>query len=108
MADDDAKEWVTIKVPKRVRDAAREDPRTYGEILRAGMDGDADITATVRPEIDEDALAEIEAKLDDVADDAGEALTDGLKDQLDRIEAGVGAIEDRTGTIEDHLGARYG
>jgi len=35
-------------------------------------------------------------------------VPDDLREQLERIEAGVEAIEDRTGTIEDHLGARYG
>ena len=44
----DAKEWVTVKVEKPVRDAARDDPRTYTDIMRAGLDApnpenDADI-----------------------------------------------------------------
>ena len=30
--------WVTIKVPEEARDKAREDPRTYGEILEAGCE----------------------------------------------------------------------
>jgi len=34
----DAKEWVTVKIPECVRDTARDDPRTYGEIMRAGLD----------------------------------------------------------------------
>ena len=34
---DDAKEWVTVKVEKPVRDDAQDDPRTYTEIMRAGL-----------------------------------------------------------------------
>ena len=30
-------EWVTIKIPKETRDAAREDSRTYEEIMREGL-----------------------------------------------------------------------
>jgi len=30
-------EWVTIKVPAETRDKARDDPRTYEEILQAGL-----------------------------------------------------------------------
>ena len=37
----DAIDWVTIKIPKTVRDLARDDDRTYGEIMQAGM-GDSD------------------------------------------------------------------
>lgn len=31
-------EWVTIKIPETIRDDAREDDRTYGEIMEAGLD----------------------------------------------------------------------
>jgi len=34
----DSKEWVTIKIPKRIRDDAQADPRTYGEIMADGLD----------------------------------------------------------------------
>jgi len=104
--DDDAKEWVTVKVPKRVRDEAREDPRTYGEILRAGMDSDV---SQASPDELREQLETMEKKIEQVqgaqADTVREALQlaedDNLREQLDRIEAGVEAIE-------DHLGARYG
>lgn len=58
----DAKEWVTIKIPKAVRDDAREDPRTYGEIMRAGLDSSD-------PEFDlkEEAFFERLSALEDVA-----------------------------------------
>lgn len=35
------KEWVTIKIPKETRDAAREDSRTYGEVMADGLDKNA-------------------------------------------------------------------
>jgi hypothetical protein len=38
MTETDSKEWVTIKVPQAVRDEARDDPRTYGQVLRAGLE----------------------------------------------------------------------
>ena len=34
---DNAKEWVTVKVERPVRDEAQDDPRTYTEIMRAGL-----------------------------------------------------------------------
>ena len=34
----DRKQWVTIKIPEGVRDDARDDPRTYGEIMRDGLE----------------------------------------------------------------------
>jgi len=42
MMTDDAKEWVTIKVPKEQRDAARDRPETYGEVLAAGVEALSD------------------------------------------------------------------
>jgi predicted nucleotidyltransferase len=74
---DDAKEWVNIRIPETVRDDAREDPRTYGEIMRAGLnaDADADMTVSVAPEVDEDALADVEDRIDDALADAGAAMT---------------------------------
>jgi hypothetical protein len=86
MPDDDAKKWVTIKVPKTVRDDAREDPRTYGEIMRDGMDGgesDAILTEEFREKFD------------------GVNLTGELRAQLDRIEAAATTAEERTGRIEN-------
>lgn len=35
---DDAIDWVTVKIPEPVRDEAREDPRTYGDIMADGLD----------------------------------------------------------------------
>lgn len=33
----ESKEWVTIKVPKEIRNEAREDNRTYGEVMADGL-----------------------------------------------------------------------
>jgi len=38
MSSKDAKEWVNIRIPKTVRDKAREDSRTYWEIMRDGLE----------------------------------------------------------------------
>jgi len=35
---DGAKEWVTVKIPKYVRDDAQDDPRTYEEIMLDGLE----------------------------------------------------------------------
>ena len=37
---DDSKEWVTIKIPASIRNAARDDARTYGQIMQAGLDNE--------------------------------------------------------------------
>jgi len=53
----DAKEWVTVKIPEHVRDQARDDPRTYGEIMRAGLgDGEEEMGGV------ESSLQEIEER----------------------------------------------
>lgn len=38
MTNDNATEWVTIKIPERVRTEARADERTYGDIMLAGLE----------------------------------------------------------------------
>lgn len=75
MTDSDAKEWVTIKIPKSVRDDARPDPRTYGDIMLAGLDTDAE----------------------------GDDVPEELRDQLDRIEAAATTAEERTNQLESTL-----
>jgi len=75
----DAKEWVTVKVPKGVRDDARDDPRTYGEVMRDGLDHEQ----ALRPS-EEHRAKEI---VDAVRDELGDADTPDVSEQLDRIEA---------------------
>ena len=49
--------WVTIKIPESIRDDAREDDRTYGEIMQAGLGSNDSSNAGGDP-IDIDALVE--------------------------------------------------
>jgi len=105
MANDDAKEWVTIKVPKAVRDDAQDDPRTYEEIMRAGLDSD-NLGDRLRGALegDGDPIEEIK----NLRGRGGDGLPDDLRDQLDRIEAAATTAEDRTGSIESTLEAMGG
>lgn len=50
------KDWVTIKVPKRTRDEAAKDPRTYEQLLQAGLGEEP------RDGVDYDLLAEAVAQ----------------------------------------------
>ena len=74
----DRKEWVTVKLPKDIRDAARDDPRTYGEIMQAGLED----TPTPNAEIPEGVIRE------------------ALYDALDGVEVGAPDVSDRLGRIE--------
>ena len=104
---DDAKEWVTVKIEAPVRDEAQDDPRTYSEIMRAGVDK----TPADTGEVDSAALVALEDRVDEVIEmlekiqndweylngeeihggvhESEHELRDALKqlDQLDRIEA---------------------
>jgi archaellum component FlaC len=106
---DDAKEWVTIKVPETVRDDAREDPRTYGEIMRAGTEGAPDF------DLEQEALFE---RLSGVEDVLGQnniqreefrVQLEEMQETLERIESSASTVEERTGRIEqalEDMGAR--
>lgn len=56
MADDNAKNWISIAVPEQTVELAREDPRTYEDIIRAGLD------AEPVDSVDVDALADAVAE----------------------------------------------
>ena len=115
---DDTKEWVTIKIPKATRNEARDDPRTYGEIMEAGLAGDlAEGTTKLYQVGDGEPVDELMAKLDQIqnaqANTVSESLqlaeADGLRDQLQRIESAASTAEERTGRIEqtlEDMGAR--
>jgi hypothetical protein len=101
---DDAKEWVTIKVPKTVRDDARDDPRTYGEIMRDGVDGEPGRPVTAE-------MPEVEAQLSEMLAESGDpsAMLTEIQGQLERVESSASTIEERTGRIEqalEDMGAR--
>ena len=61
-----------MKLPKEIRDAARDDPRTYGEIMQAGLEDaptpNAEIPEGVVREALYDALAGVEVGAPDVSD----------------------------------------
>jgi len=75
MTDDEPAEWVTIKVKEPARNAARDDPRTYTEILRAGLDGDVGDLEPFGGEVP-DLSGLLEADKADI---------DALREQIDRI-----------------------
>ena len=83
---DDAKEWVTVKVEKPVRDAARDDPRTYTEIMRDGLE-----------------LAGGKPTGDVSGDPIGTSEFNELFERLSRIESAASTAEERTGSIENTL-----
>lgn len=78
---DDTKEWVTIKIEAPVRDAAKDDARTYTEIMRAGLNADGDYPTD-------------EMQVDPTA------IPDDVREQLDRIESAAQTAEDRAVSIE--------
>lgn len=110
---DDAKEWVTVKVPKADKEQAddyRPEDSTFGDCLVAGaerlnehLDSDPGPRAHVEPELNipPDVLAEaLEASLE---------FPEEVKEQLDRIESAASTAEERTGQIQgtlDELGGR--
>jgi len=92
----DAKEWVTVKIPERVRGQARDDPRTYGEIMRAGLGDGQEPDA---PGMDVDGLVNgVADRLDTLAFDG--AITD---EEADRMISSLQEIEERTGRMEQTL-----
>ena len=85
----DAKEWKTVKIEAPVRDDAQADPRTYSEIMRAGLH-----TRQDGPTADDaqEALGLPNAAFPDdftleFNDDLAGGVPDDLADQLDRIES---------------------
>lgn len=85
-------EWVTIKIPKQIRDDAREDSRTYGEIMQAGLNDDRVTTTGDDPLAMYEDFREV---VTDVVQESLEAWEPGTKDnpideeRLDRLEDAV-------------------
>jgi hypothetical protein len=79
---DDTKEWVTIKIEAAVRDAAKDDARTYTDIMRDGLESDGNDYPTETMAVDPTGLP------------------DEVREQLNRIEQAAETAEDRTGSIE--------
>jgi hypothetical protein len=79
--DTDAKEWVNIRIPEAVRDDAREDPRTYGEIMQAGLETDGPSVDT--DSIDDLAALEAEiAKVQELVERVPETTADELEGRM--------------------------
>jgi MFS superfamily sulfate permease-like transporter len=93
---DDTKEWVTIKIEEPIRDAAKDDDRTYTEIMRDGLETDGSWDDS-----DVDAFRELfkNADTDGISVERG-GLSDDVREQLDRIESAAQTAEDRTGSIQ--------
>lgn len=80
-------DWVTVRVPEPDRDEAKDirpDDATHGDCLVAGAkalaergDNGPEISVGVTPEVDEDALAELEERVDDAVSGAGGMDYDG-------------------------------
>jgi len=108
MSDDGTKDWANIRIEEPVRDDARDDPRTYTEIMRAGLrarEGEPTtedimeafgIPDGVIPDDFDARLGRIEASTTD-------GIPEDLRDQLDRIESAASTAEERTGSIENTL-----
>lgn len=80
--------WVTIKIPETTRDDASDDPRTYEEIMRAGLDADtAESDAPVRdvthtPDVtNAELMAELD-KVKELADRAPDRTADKVEERL--------------------------
>lgn len=43
----DSKTWVTIKIPRKTREKAKDDERTYEEIMQDGLDAPPESTDTI-------------------------------------------------------------
>ena len=84
---DDAKEWKTVKIEAPVRDDAQADPRTYSEIMRAGLDETPADTDPDPPGFDE-INERLEGKLltESQAKELMNTSPDEMREQLDRIE----------------------
>jgi hypothetical protein len=94
---DGNKEWVTVKIEEPVRDKAKDDPRTYTQIMQAGLDNEP--MAEVSPEVSLDVDTVANA-LKETLGDVDAELSDEIQQQLDRIEAAAQTAEDRTGSIQ--------
>jgi len=94
---DEKKEWKTIKIPEGVRDDAQSDPRTYEQIMRAGLDNEP--MAEVSPEVSLD-VDTVASALKETLEGVDAELSDDVQAQLDRIEAAAETAEERTGAID--------
>ena len=88
---DNTKDWANIRIEEPVRDEARDDPRTYTQIMQAGLQATSHADGSVSVNGDAAPQTESQRMLKDVSD------------QLDRIESSASTAEERTGSIENTL-----
>jgi len=89
----ESKEWVTIKVPKEIRDKAKEADGTYGELLESGIGskdvGDSETNDETIYNMRDEIIGAINATSGDVATTEDlQHLTkqlDELGNQVDRM-----------------------
>lgn len=96
MTENDKTEWVTIRIPERVRKPAKDDPRTYGEIMADGLDESPGESIDVDTEA---VVEEIKNDLSMVADPAVPE-DDLVEDIAERVETMEGTVKEQTQTIQ--------
>jgi len=96
----ESKEWVTIKVPKEIRDDAREDSRTYGEIMQAGLGKDVTTNGGLQSgDIDELEDRIVVRMAREYADDL-----ENFENQLDKLQELVERVPEETA---EEFGRKY-
>jgi hypothetical protein len=112
MTDGDAKEWVTVKVPREDKaqaDEYRPDGSTFGDCLVAGAERLADgLDSDTRRFEPDGATADVDELAEKLADRIDYPESVDTEDIARRLEA-LESIESRVGSIErtlEDLGSR--
>jgi len=94
--DDDAKNWVTIKIPEQTRNRARDiDAATYGEVMNVGIkslseEPAAQLTAEITPQLDEgrvdNLVDELQGRLGEADPIDREALARTVAQKIDYVQ----------------------
>ncbi len=97
MADNNSKEWVTIKVPKDIRDEAREVDRTYGEVMADGLDGSHTNTQS---HTQDHTTTNIEGVVKEIKDELSMAADPGV-DEEQIVDDVVNRIDELEETVKE-------
>jgi len=84
--------WVTIKIPEEIRDDAREDSRTYAEIMQAGLKEEHNSLDAEREELIEDIREQLEG-LEDAKNEISMANEPGVEVDVERIIKRIDDLE---------------
>jgi len=102
----DRTNWVTVKIPETVRDAAREDNRTYAEIMQDGL-SEIDTQNSPNADLDIDALGDSIRDQLSMANEPGVQLdVDQLFNQLDTLEGRLKDLETQVDSLRTEVQAR--